>query len=664
MSQVERIKRACLGHSYSRGGLNLPDIKRIAAENNLKVSGRRDQILAVLCAHLKLSTKAGSPVVAPSRPVDQPPAAHPKAQPPAARPKAKPPAARPKAKPPAARPKAQPPAAQKPASQQQDPQLLEIGRVACDNPIAIERARAARKLKLSLPHKSKGKILGSGTFGVTYDMGDYVLKQFKREGVLDQSNLREVVGLVAMLGADNVIQLQGMNASDDSLAISLPKFDRDLWNYIESLSPEEFTESRVRDITYKILKGIFNMHQRMISHRDIKPQNIVINAKGDISIIDLGLSRFSSFNLPLVYSQAQQAQQGNTLRDNMTTQIVTLWWRPPELLRSRYIREPEKDQDLDRIPTVGPIESMYDPFAVDIWSIGIILYQLLRRGSMPNMNEVQMYKYYKFHIDADVAQRKRNLTAALRRRAGVLDKQAIDLLSKMLSWDFKERISAEQALRHPYFTEHGYTAEVPKWPLARSIKAMDTQCLVGLEAAYNRHTNLSPDIRKIVVDWLGSICRKHEVTSIAYFRAIHIFDAFMIETREQISRVKVQGVGAAALFLADQLSSIYPQSLYDYSYLTKESSSVSDLSSYALNIANTLHFNLYVSVERDYLHLYKLNRDKLRTAIKHLVKLSYNIRYRMVDREELVRKVVDQVRGRGSAEFLEEIVRSGTLSKK
>lgn len=87
----------------------------------------------------------------------------------------------------------------------------------------------------------------------------------------------------------------------------------------------------------QILTGVEYLHSRLVFHRDLKPQNILINHAGAVKIADFGLGRIVGLRL-----------------GTMSKEIETLWYRAPELL-------------------FGCVK--YD-FAVDIWSIGCIFYEL------------------------------------------------------------------------------------------------------------------------------------------------------------------------------------------------------------------------------------------------------------------------------------------------
>ncbi|CAE7409774.1 CDK3 [Symbiodinium natans] len=85
-----------------------------------------------------------------------------------------------------------------------------------------------------------------------------------------------------------------------------------VWKQTSQLLPFE----QVRDFSENILSGLFECHTRQILHRDLKPENILLGNDGVLKIADFGLSRL----------------QGHHLLTNLTQEVVTLWYRSPELL--------------------------------------------------------------------------------------------------------------------------------------------------------------------------------------------------------------------------------------------------------------------------------------------------------------------------------------------
>ena len=95
------------------------------------------------------------------------------------------------------------------------------------------------------------------------------------------------------------------------------------------------------EVLRQMLDGIFYCHNNRIIHRDLKPQNVLINDANDVKIADFGLAR--SFTVPL---------------PTLTHEVVTLWYRAPEILLGQRVYTP----------------------SVDIWSIGCIYGKLNSRN--------------------------------------------------------------------------------------------------------------------------------------------------------------------------------------------------------------------------------------------------------------------------------------------
>lgn len=194
----------------------------------------------------------------------------------------------------------------------------------------------------------------------------------------------------------------------------------------------------VKYFMFQLLRGINFMHSAKVFHRDLKPNNILINSKCELRICDFGLARAVFENGP------------ETLF--WTDYVATRWYRAPELILGCFTK--------------------YST-AIDMWSVGCIFAEILGNGTVlfPGKNS-----RHQFELITDVIgspppeaveklnqQAKRLLSAfqsgqratrplsALFRHA---EPAAVDVLSKMLAFDPDERISALDALKHPYFSEY------------------------------------------------------------------------------------------------------------------------------------------------------------------------------------------------------------------
>uniref|UniRef100_A0A8C0MTC6 Cyclin dependent kinase 1 n=1 Tax=Canis lupus familiaris TaxID=9615 RepID=A0A8C0MTC6_CANLF len=152
---------------------------------------------------------------------------------------------------------------------------------------------------------------------------------------------------------ENWRSLQDVLMQDSRLYLIFEFLSMDLKKYLDSIPPGQFMDSSlVKSYLYQILQGIVFCHSRRVLHRDLKPQNLLIDDKGTIKLADFGLAR--AFGIPIrVY----------------THEVVTLWYRSPEVLlgSARYSTP------------------------VDIWSIGTIFAELATKKPL-------------FHGDSEIDQ--------------------------------------------------------------------------------------------------------------------------------------------------------------------------------------------------------------------------------------------------------------------
>ena len=123
-------------------------------------------------------------------------------------------------------------------------------------------------------------------------------------------------------------------------------------------------------IFYKIYSAVYTLHKANIVHRDLKLDNILINIDGDIKICDFGLSRILSI---------QELQKFNNIQSK--NQII---------LRSSFVGSgqylpPEIIESLE-----GPL------FSVDVWCLGVILYNLLFKKMPFDVKVIQIFKLINF----------------------------------------------------------------------------------------------------------------------------------------------------------------------------------------------------------------------------------------------------------------------------
>jgi len=212
-----------------------------------------------------------------------------------------------------------------------------------------------------------------------------------------------------------------------------------------------FTETQVKCYIQQLLSGLEHCHKRGVLHRDIKGSNLLIDNEGVLRIADFGLASFFDPNR----------------RHPMTSRVVTLWYRPPELL-------------------LGATEY---GVGVDLWSAGCILAELLAgKPIMPGRTEVeQLHKIYKLcGSPSDEYWKKSKLPNAtlfkprepykrcIRETFKDFPRSSLPLIETLLAMDPAERQTATAALNSEFFTTEPYACEpssLPKYPPSKEIDA-------------------------------------------------------------------------------------------------------------------------------------------------------------------------------------------------
>ncbi|CAH2040048.1 unnamed protein product, partial [Iphiclides podalirius] len=286
---------------------------------------------------------------------------------------------------------------------------------------------------------SKVEKIGEGTYGVVYKARDRItgkeiaLKKIKLENEpegVPSTALREI-SVLRDLNHPSVVRLLDVLLADTKLFLVFEFLHMDLKRLMD-LTKGPLDLDLVKSYLKQLLEGLAYCHGRRVLHRDLKPQNLLVDAAGRIKLADFGLAR--AFGIPV---------------RAYTHEVVTLWYRAPEIL----------------------LGAKFYSTAVDVWSLACIYAEMASgRTLFPGDSEIdQLFRVFRaLGTPGEAlwpgARRLPDFRAAFPRwpprAAGLLLPEplraaphAAALFEAMLRYEPAERVSARAALLHPYLAD-------------------------------------------------------------------------------------------------------------------------------------------------------------------------------------------------------------------
>ncbi|KOO26533.1 long flagella protein [Chrysochromulina tobinii] len=248
---------------------------------------------------------------------------------------------------------------------------------------------------------------------------------------LDQvNNLREIQALRRLSPHPGVIKLCEVLYDQPTrrLALVFELMDMNIYELIRGRR-QYLAETRIKIYMYQLLKSMDHMHRNGIFHRDIKPENILIT-DDELKLADFGSCRG-------IYS-----------KQPYTEYISTRWYRAPECLLT---------------------DGFYN-YKMDMWGVGCVFFEVLSLYPLfPGTNELdqvqkihailgtppaetlaKLKKHSNSHIDFNFPHKEATPLARLIPHCSA---ECVDVIVKLLAYDPDDRMSARQAVKHPYFKD-------------------------------------------------------------------------------------------------------------------------------------------------------------------------------------------------------------------
>jgi mitogen-activated protein kinase 1/3 len=287
--------------------------------------------------------------------------------------------------------------------------------------------------------------IGHGAYGVVISAHDEVtgkdvaIKKVRRafDDCVDAKRILREIKLLKKFEHENVIRIIDLipppptSEEFEDVYIVQELMETDLHRII--YSRQALTIDHIQYFVYQILRGLKFIHSANVLHRDLKPSNLLLNSNCDLKICDFGLAR-----------NVEDEQAGI-----LTEYVVTRWYRAPEIML--VCQEYTK--------------------AIDVWSVGCIFAELLAREALfPGEDYIAQLRLICDKLgrpdDEDLdfiqSERAKKFILSLPQQAPKAlaetfpkfseEKEALDLLVKMLEFHPDRRITIEKALEHPFLS--------------------------------------------------------------------------------------------------------------------------------------------------------------------------------------------------------------------
>ncbi|GLD73160.1 cyclin-dependent kinase 16-like protein [Lates japonicus] len=285
-------------------------------------------------------------------------------------------------------------------------------------PALFEQPISRRLRRVSLSEIGFGKLetyikldkLGEGTYATVY----------QRSVSVEGSETRQ-----------HRVTLHDIIHTQKSLTLVFEYLDKDLKQYLDDCGNTIHVHN-VKLFLFQLLRGLSYCHRRKVLHRDLKPQNLLINERGELKLADFGLARAKSIPTK-TYSN----------------EVVTLWYRPPDIL----------------------LGSTDYSTHIDMWGVGCIFYEMATGRPLFPGSTVEEELHFIFKLLGTpteqswpgISSNEEFVTCnypqyraeRLSNHTPRLSSEGVELLSKFLQFEGKKRISADESMNHRYFSNLG-----------------------------------------------------------------------------------------------------------------------------------------------------------------------------------------------------------------
>lgn len=441
----------------------------------------------------------------------------------------------------------------------------------------------------------KKSSVGKGSYGTVFEALDratgcsVALKKYLADGSDDgipQTTLKEMI-IMKLCDHPNIVKMVWY----DNLKfryLSMPLYQSDLKGMINNFTGS-LENNIIRDISYQVLMGIWYMHSIGMVHRDIKPQNILVEQVEDryVAVLaDIGSGR----KMDPVDPKCPK-----------TGVTCTLWYRAPEVLLGE--------------------QNYY--YTVDVWSAGCVIAEMMRKRALfPGCSEIdQIYKIFKLLGTPtddtwpgvsklpDYKSMFPQWSETWNETFKDCDPTLTDLTRNILQMDPKKRYTCYQSLNHPAFSSiPDYITKVyDELPTedccTKHLDNLTKWDMMEVDESMNDQTEIKSYMRCILLDWLFEVKLEYRLLTTTYIRGQVILDRYLTMVKT-VTKSNLQLVGIGCLWIAAKMEEVYPPAADQFAYISDNTYSSYQVMEMEKEILRVLDLDVYFPVTTNFLMSY------------------------------------------------------------